>query len=128
MVKNTQNNQKGFTLIEVVIALSIVSILLVTLVTNQFNSTQVKDQMMQKMVADVVAKNTLDRYRLDLKQQFKEVPTPKTEQVDMAGYTFKVDTKVVAAALPGLKKIVVDVYPEKGQSSLRTLDLYVGSK
>lgn len=118
--------QAGFTLIEVIVALAIVSILLVTLVTNQADSTQAKSHMMHKMAADIAAKNALDVHRLVLDDSLKTAVKPSTEEVEVAGYTFRVEKQVLPAALPGLKKIVVDVYAQEGTTSLRTLDLYVG--
>ncbi len=127
-MKYQEHQPKGFTLIEVVIALSVVSILLVSLVAQQSKAVNSTAYLTEKMVADIVAKNVLDEHRLRLDKLLKAPVSNKTENIEMAGYVFRVEKKVLPAALPGLKKIVVDVYAadENRKASLRTLDLYVG--
>ncbi|MBI1363299.1 MAG: type II secretion system protein GspI [Proteobacteria bacterium] len=116
---------RGFTLLEVLIAVAIASIALVTVAATVASSHRTTGDLSVRMAADVLARNLLDRYLIPLSISMK--PDLKTEggQEDMGGYHFTYAQTVDKTDTPGLFKLTVTVYDAEGKKQYRQLSVYV---
>ena len=117
---------RGFTLMEVMIAMAIVAISLVTATATFTQSTKNSTRLIKMMAADLAARNLMDRYRIPYRQPNK----PELEQstVTQAGFEFPYTQTMTPAALEGLKRLDITVYDSDNETALRKLSMYATVK
>jgi general secretion pathway protein I len=108
---------RGFTLIEVLVALAILAVLATTLVSQSGNFSAQLFRLEDKTVALWVAQNALDEARLE------EHPTEagKPVEVEMAGRTWLVSRSIKPTERPGFSRIEVSVTREGDEDRLLSL-------
>lgn len=119
-------NKKGFTLIEVLVAMALVSVVLVGAVGLAGNFYRNTVHLEKKMAADIAARNLLDRYRLALPLGQRPIPVVENSTVDMGGFTFPYRQKLTPAAQPELQRVDIKIYDTDDKTLLRELRMYVG--
>jgi general secretion pathway protein I len=109
----------GFTLIEVLVALSIIALSLMAASRVALNVLNTSEYLKLKLSADWVAQNRLETHYI-----FKEwlpVGVLKGQEVQ-AGFVFNWVEEITDTPNPAFKKVVVNVYePSNPDSSLRRL-------
>lgn len=118
------HRKRGFTLIEVVIAMAIVAIAMVALI--EATGTYVKNTsfLRDKVIAHWVASNVLNE--LLLKQSFPS-KTEKQGDESMAGQKWAWKVKVVKTPDKAFRSVEVKVFKGESKNSLSTLVSYVSS-
>ncbi len=114
---------KGFTLIEVLVALVILAITMAAISRTAGSSIRHVDALRTRIVADWVAQN-----RLALHQARGDwLPAGiQTGEEAQAGQTYPWREEVVATPNPSMRRIVVNVYaPDDAKQSLRELTGYL---
>lgn len=114
----TQAKQRGFTLLEAMIALMIVAMALPALITLVMTQLDGSAAIRDKTYAYWVAENQLTRYRLLQQQKAKKalanykIPEKESGVVDMAGLRWQWQLKTIAMdtlPVPGFKRIEIAV-------------------
>jgi general secretion pathway protein I len=114
---------KGFTLVEVLVALAILAITMAAVSRTAGSSINHVDAMRIRVIADWVAQN-----RLALHQARGDfLPTgTQTGEETQAGQTFQWREEIIATPNPTMRRIIVNVYaPTDAQQSLRELTGYL---
>ncbi len=114
---------KGFTLIEVLVALAILAITMAAVSRTAGSSINHVDAMRTRVTADWVAQN-----RLALHQARGDfLPTGiQTGEEAQAGQTYRWREEIIATPNPTMRRIIVNVYaPNDPQQSLRELTGYL---
>lgn len=118
------NKKCGFTLLEVVIALAVVSIAVVALVQAVSGNIKSAAHLNDKMLAQWLGENHLASLLLS--------PTPPAEgqtegKVEFAKQKWRWVQQVSATQMPNklLLRIEIKIFPENGENSLVTLQTYV---
>lgn len=104
----TSEPARGFSLIEVLVALAILAVLATTVVSQSGAFSAQLFRLEDKSLALWVAQNALDTARLDKEPAAAGKPT----QVDMGGKTWIVSTRVQPTPRPGFSRIEVSVVRE----------------
>lgn len=115
------NKTKGFTLLEVVIAMTIVVVALMSLIELVGNYTGNTAYLQNKMVAQWVAKNRINENKLEA--TFPNVGETKGT-VEMAGQQWNWTQKVTEAGIKGFRKVDVSVSLKGKKNSLTRLAYY----
>lgn len=105
---------KGFTLIEVLVALAIVAIGMAAVMEALTSSANTAIYLQDKTFAEWVALNRIETVRLS-----GTVPTTGTsnDTIDYAGQSWEWRQKVTNIQIPGVVQIEVDVRPADSQAS-----------
>jgi len=114
---------RGFTLIEVLVALFILAITMAAVSRTASSSIHHVEALRTRVIADWVAQN-----RLALHQARGEfLPTGiQTGNEEQAGLTYPWQEEVIATPNPTMRRIIVNVYaPGDGKHSLRELTGYL---
>ena len=114
---------RGFTLIEVLVALFILAITMAAVSRTAASSIHHVDVLRNHVIADWVAQN-----RLAMHQARGDYPAPgiQTGEEVQAGQTYRWQEEVIATPNPTLRRIVVSVYdPKDVNHSLRELTGYL---
>jgi general secretion pathway protein I len=117
---------KGFTLLEVIIAISISAVALIGIAGMLGESHNRTGYLEKKVAADLSAQNLMDRYRYNFKSGISYPIKNETDTVEMAGIEFPYTQTITPASLPGLKKIDITIYDTDNESVLRKLSMYAG--
>lgn len=119
--------ERGFTLIEVMVAVIIVSIALPALLLQMGNMATQTAYSRETAVAHWVAENKLQEIKLT-KQMQRQVPTGRqADDLDMAGYTWdwSTETKEVDTQIFGkILQVRVDVRMQGQENVLASLTAY----
>lgn len=121
----------GFTLIEVLVALAIVTIGMAAVLEALTSSANTTLYLREKTFAEWVALNQIERLRLNTRVGGKIPSTGTTTgHVRNAGRRWLWRQRVRNTLVPGVERIVVDVRPEKGHGKewYATVTGYVGDK
>lgn len=102
--------QKGFTLLEVMIALTIFSVIAVTISSTTSQSVNNVLYLEEKVLATWVAENHLVTLSIKAKASQSLLPQTETKDtVEMAGREWQVSTKVEKTDFPGVQRVTVSV-------------------
>ncbi len=121
----------GFTLIEVLVALAIVTIGMAAVLEALASSASAALYLRNKTFAEWTALNQVERTRLRTELSGQIPPTgTSTGGVRNAGRHWHWRQKVVKTLVPGVERIVVDVRPASGHGKewYATVTGYVGNK
>jgi general secretion pathway protein I len=116
-------SQKGFTLLEVLVALAILAITMAAVSRTAGSSIHHVDALRIRVVADWVAQN-----RLALHQARGDFIAPgiQTGTEEQAGQIYPWKEEIIATPNPTMRRIIVNVYaPDDKQHSLRELTGYL---
>jgi general secretion pathway protein I len=114
---------RGFTLLEVLVALAILAIAMAAVSRTASSSIRNADALRTRVIADWVAQN-----RLATHQALNDWPSPgiQTGSEDQAGQTYPWQEEVISTPNPTMRRIVVSVYaPDDAKLRLRELTGYL---
>jgi general secretion pathway protein I len=118
---------RGFTLIEILVALIIFAVLSVTLLVRLGENIRNEQSLESKTLAGIVAENTLAQMRI--KEDWSAVRS-RTDTVNMIGQNWNIKTTVTDTKNENLRQVVVQVGPDNGNSSdevfVYSLTSYIG--
>lgn len=117
---------KGFTLLEVMIALVIVGVGLSMATVSMGKSYKTNAYLEKAMAADLAARNLMDRFRTPYIQPIK--PVTENSKIQMGGYEFPYKQSITSAAMEGLKKVDITVYDSDNRTELRKLSMFATVK
>lgn len=117
---NRASNSKGFTLLEVMVALSVFAIAAVALLNAQSNQTKTNQRLEEKTYAHWVALNYLEELRLG--KLYPETGESRSEG-KMAGRDWIITRKVQATPTPNVRLLIISVAPKSDKN-----DQEVGAK
>lgn len=119
---NSKLLNKGFTLIEVMLAMAVFAIAGVALLAAAQNNFTNMGHLEQKMYASWVASNQLTQANLDPSWP----PQKKSGKEELAGITWYWERKVIKTTDNNMRAIVVDVMlEEKDEQAVASLMTYV---
>jgi general secretion pathway protein I len=99
---------RGFTLVEVLVALAVVALGLTALMVAVSGTARTSGYLRDKTVAQWIALNRLTQVRLQVN---KLGDTQDTGQIDFAGQKWHYDTRYFDTQFQSMKRVVVRVYP-----------------
>jgi general secretion pathway protein I len=114
---------RGFTLLEVLVALAILAIAMAAVSRTASSSIRNADALRIRVIADWVAQNRLANH-----QALNDWPSPgiQTGSEDQAGQTYPWQEEVISTPNPTMRRIVVSVYaPDDANLKLRELTGYL---
>lgn len=114
---------RGFTLLEVLVALAILAIAMAAVSRTASSSIHHADALRTRVMADWVAQNRLANH-----QAISDWPAPgiQTGSEDQAGQTYPWQEEVISTPNPTMRRIVVSVYaPDDTTLKLRELTGYL---
>ena len=114
---------RGFTLLEVLVALAILAIAMAAVSRTASSSIRNADALRIRVIADWVAQNRLANH-----QALNDWPSPgiQTGSEDQAGQTYPWQEEVISTPNPTMRRIVVSVYaPDDAKLKLRELTGYL---
>lgn len=117
-----RQNQRGFTLFEIMVAVAIVGVALTVSTLAMGQNYKLKNKIQKTMVADLIARNMMDIYRTPYPT--KKIPSDKTGFAQMGSYTLPYNQIVTNAAMEGLKKVDIYVYDMDNKTVLRHLSMF----
>ena len=122
-------NNKGFTLIETVVAMAIAATVLVSagaLVQQYINDTS---HISKKLAADIAAKNLLDRFLTPWPNNIKYKPaTVENGTVSQGPYTFSYNQLLETTPTKGLRQVTLTVYDEGKEKALRRITMFADTQ
>ena len=117
------HKHRGFTLLEVLVALAILAIAMAAVSRTASSSIRNADALRIRVIADWVAQNRLANH-----QALNDWPLPgiQTGSEDQAGQTYPWQEEVISTPNPTMRRIVVSVYaPDDAKLKLRELTGYL---
>lgn len=99
---------RGFTLVEVLVALMIVAMGLAALMIAVSGTARTSGYLRDKTLAQWIAMNRLTEVRLNSNNKF--APNTDTAELDFAGRKWHYDTKYFDTSISSMKRVVVRVY------------------
>ncbi len=122
--KQTAIDQRGFTLLEVLVALAVLAISSIAVLSQTRQSLAQLEQLQLKTVALVVAENRLNSLRIT--EQWPSTGR-QSQSVSFADLQWQVTTDVSSTSEPWLRKIEITVSPSDNEElSLVNLTGYRG--
>lgn len=115
----------GFTLLEVIIAISISSVALIGIAGMIGESHNRTAYLEKKVAADLAAQNLMDKNRYTFKNRTLSIKN-ESKTVKMAGFELPYTQTVTPASLPSLKKVDITIYDTDNESVLRKLTMFAG--
>lgn len=110
----------GFTLLEILIALSILAISAMAVINQTAPSLKQLDLLQQRTVATVMAENYMNSLRAN---DSWPVIGRQSQQVNFANQQWIISTEVSATSEPWLRKIAIAISNEEGNESVPLADL-----
>ena len=119
--------RRGFTLLEMLIALSVIAVVglaVSSAIGNVVNQTYTLEQ---RLVAHWVAENHLARVRIARIGLTDALPTGReTERVRMSGRTWRVERDIRETTHPWLRRVEIEVFEIADGEDIGPLDTLVG--
>jgi general secretion pathway protein I len=106
-------NQRGFTLIEIIVALAVFAIVAVVMYRSTGDTLVQTRRVEERTFATWVARNTLAS--IELARQQPRAPLPagrETREATLAGREWNVLAEVTATTHPDLQRVDVSVWPQ----------------
>jgi general secretion pathway protein I len=103
-----RTSSRGFTLVEVLVALAVVALGLTALMVAVSGTARTSGYLRDKTIAQWIALNRLTQVRLQVN---KLGDTQDTGQIDFAGQKWHYDTRYFDTQFQSMKRVVVRVYP-----------------
>lgn len=116
-------NLKGFTLVEVLVALLIVSLVFLSSFLSLSEMTRNSESLKEKTFASIVASNLMTQIQLGLIRPNESRDT----QVVMAGQTYRWQLNKSASPFAGTEQVNIEITNNKG-NGIYTLNGYVNAK
>jgi type II secretion system protein I len=120
-LKETWN--KGFTLLEVLVSLAIISITFVVIIGSHSRNLEMESMATDITVATIIAREQLERVQIgEIKITFD-----KTEQIDKKYPGFFWDIRSFETIIPGVNEVALTVYKKQSErkKDLITLSTYL---
>ena len=117
-------NNKGFTLIEVLIALAILSIALTTII--KFTSQNIRDTtyVQNKTIANWVGTQVINEVRVGL-LKLPQPPDPLEQETQMLGQAWSWKAYLAATPNTHIQEIHIDVFQKTGHRKMISLVSYL---
>ena len=120
------NNSRGFTLLEVLVALAIFALISLICYRQIDANARASARIEQKYIALWIAENTLEELFIDRK--FSSTGDSKTD-IQVASQKWEVETNITASDVTDLNKIEVTVYSdERATQPILTMTRFMGKK
>jgi general secretion pathway protein I len=103
-----QRSARGFTLVEVMVALMVVAMGLAALMVAVSGTARTSGYLRDKTLAQWIALNRLTEVRLNSNSKFSQ--NTDTGSLDFAGRTWHYDTRYFDTSMATMKRVVVRVY------------------
>jgi general secretion pathway protein I len=104
----TRRTARGFTLVEVLVALMVVALGLAALMVSVSGAARTSGYLREKTLAQWIAMNRVTEVRLNNNNKFAQ--NTDTGEVKFANRTWHYDTKYFDTTIPTMRRIVVRVY------------------
>lgn len=111
------SNKRGFTLLEVMIALTIFAVIAATIMDTSSQSVDSVIYLEEKTLASWVAENTLTELRLSGELAVGN----KKEQIKMANRSWQITTNITKTKLPEVYRVTVSVAKAEVKDNLISL-------
>ncbi len=115
-----RRSEQGLTLIEVLIALAILSIALTAIIKSTSQTIRNTLYLQNRMIATWVGTDVINQIRLRL----LTIAEPLKQESYTLGQTWIWEASVNPTPNPRIKQIVVDVYEQPGNSKMAHLESY----
>jgi general secretion pathway protein I len=119
----TRSAARGFTLVEVLVALMIVAMGLAALMVAVSGTARTSGYLRDKTLAQWIALNRLSEVRLNL---IKFGQNTDTGELDFASRTWHYDTRYFDTSFPSMKRVVVRVYAGDAKTKGNPIAEYTG--
>lgn len=107
-MRSARASSRGFTLVEVLVALTVVALGLTALMVAVSGTARTSGYLRDKTIAQWIALNRLAQVRLTVN---KVADSHDTAQLDFAGRKWHYDTRYFDTQFQTMKRVVVRVYP-----------------
>lgn len=120
-------NQRGFTLLEIVVAVAVFAIVAVVIYGRTGDVLNQTGRLEQRTLATWIADNALTNLSLSRRQPGTALPAGRTsQQLRMAGREWRVDINVVATSQPTLERVDIEVRAGEGTAQTPVIAQLVG--
>lgn len=101
--------QRGFTLVEVLVGLMIVALSLAALMNAVSSAARGSEYLRDKTIAQWIAMNRIEEVRLQIQPKFGE--SSDKAEIDFANRKWRYDTRYFDTDNPTIRRVVVRVWP-----------------
>ncbi len=122
---------RGFTLVEVLVALVVIALGLTALMLAVSSTANASGYLREKALAQMIAMNRIVEVRLNLTRPATASATgygtsSDTGELDFANRHWHYDTRYFDTQIPSMQRVVVRVWPGKADSKSNPLGEYIG--
>jgi general secretion pathway protein I len=111
------NNEAGFTLIEVMVALAVFSIAVVAMITAQNENIRTITILEERAIAEIAAENIL----IEIITSPANIPTGFTSgQITFAGRPFDWRQQIIETSTPDVHRVTISIYAQGGAQALQS--------
>lgn len=124
--QDIRNNHRGFTLLEVMIALAIFAVAALVILEQSSRSVRGQARLVDRTIATYVAENQIEKLRL---QKRSASTGTRDDSIQMAGREWYVRTEIQETSVKRFLKVIVSVRSEPEQENpVTTLTGYLGDQ